>query len=217
MKKIKILIADDHQVVRRGIFTLLEDENDIEIVGEASDGLEAIDKTKSLRPDIVLLDISMPKLTGIEVAEIISQNHQPVRSLIFSMHNNEEYIMKSVESGAYGYILKDTTKDEMLTALRTVADGKKYFANPVSNILVDNLMSRPKRTKLGKGKDEYNISNKEKVVLKHIVNGLNSREIAEKLGLSVRTVDNHRAHIMKKTGVKNSIELVKLAMRESLV
>ena len=213
MKKIKILIADDHQVVRRGIFTLLEDENDIEIVGEASDGLEAIDKTKSLRPDIVLLDISMPKLTGIEVAEIISQNHQPVRSLIFSMHNNEEYIMKSVESGAYGYILKDTTKDEMLTALRTVADGKKYFANPVSNILVDNLMSRPKRTKLGK----YNISNKEKVVLKHIVNGLNSREIAEKLGLSVRTVDNHRAHIMKKTGVKNSIELVKLAMRESLV
>ena len=215
MNKIKILIADDHQVVRRGITTLLEDEEDLEIVGEAADGLEAIEKIKLLHPDVVLLDIAMPGMSGIETAAIIDKNHKSVRSLIFSMHNNEDYILKSVESGAYGYILKDTTKDEMLTALRKVASGEKYFTNQVSNIIVESLVNKPKRNS-SKTKDTYKLSKKEKIVLKFIVNGLSSREIAEELSLSVRTVDNHRAHMMKKTGVKNAVELVKLTLKENL-
>lgn len=216
MNKIRIVIADDHQVVRKGVSTLLEDEEDIEIVGEASDGLEALEKIKLLKPDIVLLDIAMPKMNGIEAAEIIEKNHKPVKSLIFSMHNNEDYIIKSVESGAFGYILKDTTKEEMLSALRTVASGQKYFNSQISAILVDSLINKPKKGS-ARSKEAIQISKKERIVLKHIVNGLNSREIAEKLGLSVRTVDNHRAHIMKKTGTKNAVELVKMAIKESLV
>jgi DNA-binding NarL/FixJ family response regulator len=213
--KIKILVADDHQVVRKGITTLLEDESDIEVVGEASDGLDAIEKIKIYNPNIVLLDIAMPKMTGIETAEIIDKNHKNVRSLIFSMHHNEDYIIKSVESGAWGYILKDTSKDEILTAIRKIHSGEKYFTHIVSNIIVETLINKPKKG--GISKNGYKISKKEREILKHIVNGLNSREIAEKLSLSVRTVDNHRAHMMKKTGVKNAVELVKLALKEELV
>jgi DNA-binding NarL/FixJ family response regulator len=215
MNKIKVLITDDHQVVRRGIATLLEDEEDIQIIGEASDGLDALEKVKLLRPDIVLLDISMPKMNGIEAAYQIEKHFKPVKSLIFSMHNNEDYIIKSVESGAYGYIMKDTTKDEMLEALRKIASGEKYFTNSVSNVIVNSLVN--KSSKSAKPKLAFKITRKEAIILKQIVNGLNSREIAEKLNLSVRTVGNHRAHIMKKTGVKNSVELVKLALKESLV
>jgi DNA-binding NarL/FixJ family response regulator len=215
MNKIKVLITDDHQVVRRGIATLLEDEEDIQIIGEASDGLDALEKVKLLRPDIVLLDISMPKMNGIEAAYQIEKHFKPVKSLIFSMHNNEDYIIKSVESGAYGYIMKDTTKDEMLEALRKIASGEKYFTNVVSNVIVNSLVN--KSSKSVKPKLAFKITRKEAIILKQIVNGLNSREIAEKLNLSVRTVGNHRAHIMKKTGVKNSVELVKLALKESLV
>lgn len=216
MGKIKLLIADDHHVVRKGIYTILEDEDDIEIVAEASNGEEVLEKLLTVMPDIVLLDIAMPKLNGIETAQQIEKKYKNVKPLIFSMHNNEEYIIKSVESGAYGYILKDSTKDEMLKALRSVAAGQKYFNHQVSNILVESLVNKPKKA-ASKTKDIYKISKKEKIVLKYIVNGLNSREIAEKLQLSVRTVDNHRAHMMKKTGAKNSIELVKLALKENLV
>jgi len=216
MNKIRLLIVDDHQVVRKGVSTLLEAEEDIEIVGEASDGFEAIEMIKLLNPSIVLLDISMPKMSGIETAELIQKHHKSVKCLIFSMHNNEDYIIKSVESGAFGYILKDTSKAEMLSALRSVASGHKYFNPQISSVLTDALLNKPKKLNT-QIKEEYKISKKEKVVLKHLVNGLNSREIAEKLALSVRTVDNHRAHIMRKTGVKNAIELVKLALKERLV
>ncbi|MFN0049558.1 MAG: response regulator [Cytophagales bacterium] len=212
---IKLLIVDDHQVVRKGVSTLLENEPDIEIVGEAADGFEAIEKIKLLNPNVVLLDISMPKMNGIETAELIQKNHKTVRSLIFSMHNNEDYIVKSVKSGAFGYILKDTTKVEMLNALRSVANGEKYFNPEISNILLESLLQNSNKEDFTKS-EGYKISKKEKLVLKNIVNGLNSREIAEKLTLSTRTVDNHRAHIMKKLGVKNAIELVKLSLKENL-
>ncbi|MDX2196860.1 MAG: response regulator transcription factor [Cytophagales bacterium] len=215
MEKIKILIADDHQVVRKGIATLLEDEPDIEIVGEAADGFDTIEKIKIYNPNIVLLDIAMPKLNGLETAEIIEKNHRLVKSLIFSMHNDEEYIIKAVESGAWGYILKDTTKDEMLNAIRTLQSGQKYFSKQVSNVILEMLQNKPR--KAGGKQHSTRLTKKEKHILKLIVSGLNSREIAQKLELSIRTVDNHRAHIMKKTGVKNAVELVKLALKENLV
>lgn len=213
MDKIKLLIVDDHQVVRKGIVTLLEDEDDIDIVGEASNGLEALEKIKLYHPNVVLLDISMPKMTGLETAEI-SNNHKNVRSIMFSMHNNEDYIVKSVEAGAHGYVLKDTTKDELLEAIRTVFNGEKYFNSHISSIIVNGLANRSKKSAIKKY--DIKITKSEKVILQHIVNGLNSREIAEKMSLSIRTVDNHRAHIMKKTNVKNAVELVKLSLKENL-
>lgn len=214
MNKIKLLIVDDHQVVRKGIVTLLEDEEDIQIVGEASNGIEALEKIKILNPDVVLLDISMPKMSGLETAALIDQNHKNVRSVMFSMHNNEDYIVKSVEAGAHGYILKDTTHDELLEAIRTVYNGEKYFNSQISSMIVNGLANRSKKS--SSKHSDIKITKSEKVILLHIVNGLNSREIAEKMNLSIRTVDNHRAHIMKKTNVKNAVELVKLAIKENL-
>lgn len=214
--KIKLMIVDDHAVVRKGIINLLEDEENIEIVGEAADGVEAMEGIKDLKPTIVLLDLSMPRMTGFEVAKIISQKHPNVRSLIFSMHNNQEYMVQAVENGAMGYLLKDTSKEEILKALDTVAAGNKYFPPTVSAMIIDGLLNQKKTGGASAKKETSAITNvlskQEKVILNYIVEGLNSQEISEKLQLSVRTVSNHRANILRKTQVKNTAELVRLAV-----
>lgn len=195
MEKIKILIADDHQVVRKGIITLLEDEPSIEVVGEAANGLEVLEKLKTLDAHIVLLDISMPELNGIDTANIIEKKFKKVRTIIFSMHHNEDYIIKSIENGAHGYLLKDTSREELLTSIQQVASGEKNFNQQISNTLLEALANKPKKE--AQKKAAIKISKKEKEILSNLVNGMNSREIAEKLGLSIRTVDNHRAHIIE--------------------
>ncbi|MBA4849057.1 response regulator transcription factor [Emticicia sp. BO119] len=214
--KIKLMIVDDHAVVRKGIINLLEDEENIEIVGEAPDGIEALEGIKELKPTIILLDLSMPKMTGFEVAKIISQKYSAVRSIIFSMHNNQEYMVQAVENGAMGYLLKDTSKEEILKALDTVSNGNKYFPPTVSAMIIDGLLNQKKNSSSATKKEASAIVNalskQEKVILNYIVEGLNSQEISEKLKLSVRTVSNHRANILRKTQVKNTAELVRLAV-----
>ncbi|MDJ1466506.1 response regulator transcription factor [Cytophagaceae bacterium DM2B3-1] len=216
MKKIRVVLADDHTIVRNGIRSILEEFEEIEIAGEASNGAEAVEKVKSLSPDILMVDIAMPLLNGIQVTQEISQLGLPTRCLVLSMHNNEDYIMKSIEAGAGGYLLKDTTREEMLHALLTVNQGEKYFSQSVSNIIVNAYLHKVKQPDNVKDK-RTKPSKKEKVVLKYIVDGLNSREIAEKLNLSVRTVDNHRASMMRRLGVKNAVELVRVAMEQKLI
>lgn len=215
MSKLKILIVDDHQVVRNGVRSLIEDEDDIEILGDFSNGLDTIDFLRTTLSDIVLLDISMPKMSGIETAEIITKKFPSVKSIIFSMHNNKEYIIKSVECGARGYLLKDISKEELLSAIRRVHDGEKYFSSQVSNTLIEAIVNKPVIERQTENLDL--LSKQQKVILKYIVDGKNSREIAEELGLSVRTVDNHRYAIMKKADVKNTAELVKFAFKSSLI
>lgn len=214
--KIKLMIVDDHAVVRKGIINLLEDEENIEIIGEASDGIEALEGIKELKPNIVLLDLSMPKMTGFEVAKIISQRYWSVRSIVFSMHNNQEYMVQAVENGAMGYLLKDTSKEEILKALDTVANGNRYFPPAVSALIIEELLTQKKNHSSATKKEASAIINtlskQEKVILNYIVEGLNSQEISEKLKLSVRTVSNHRANILRKTQVKNTAELVRLAV-----
>lgn len=216
INKIKLMVVDDHAVVRRGIINLLEDEDNIEIVGEAADGTEALEGIKELKPDILLLDLSMPKMTGFEVARIISQKYSSVKPLIFSMHNNQEYMVTAVENGAMGYLLKDTGKDEILKALDTVAGGQKYFPPTISAMIIDGLLNQRKNNSSAIKKEASAIvdtlSKQEKVILSYIVEGLNSQEISEKLNLSVRTVSNHRANILRKTQVRNTAELVRLAV-----
>jgi DNA-binding NarL/FixJ family response regulator len=215
MNKIKVLLADDHTIVRNGIMSLLESAPDIEIVGEAQDGAEALVKVKELSPDVLMIDIAMPIMNGIETALEVSKLYKQTKSLMLSMHNNEDYILKSVEAGAYGYLLKDTTRDEMLRALRTVARGEKYFSPSVSNIIIASYMEKVKdkeKARLKKPK----LSKKEKAIIKFVIDGASSREIAEKLSLSIRTVDNHRANMMKRLGVKNAVELVKKVLDEKL-
>jgi len=215
MNKIKVLLADDHTIVRNGIMLLLETSPEVEIVGEAQNGVEALLKVKELCPDILMIDIAMPVMNGIETALEVSRLYKQTRSLMLSMHDNEDYILKSVEAGAYGYLLKDTTRDEMLQALRTVAKGEKYFSPSVSNIIVASYLQKIKDSEKVKPK-KAKLSKKEKAIVKFIIEGDSSREIAEKLHLSIRTVDNHRANMMKRLGVKNAIELVKKVLDEKL-
>ncbi|OZI08648.1 DNA-binding response regulator [Siphonobacter sp. BAB-5385] len=217
MAKIRVLVADDHTVVRKGLRMLLADEDSVEIVGEAADGQEALEKIPETKPDVVILDISMPRLSGIEAAKAIAQQYSTVKALIFSMHNNQDYILKSVESGAAGYLLKDTDKEEILLALQKVSQGDKYFPPTISSVFVDALLGRSRGRTATRGNDDSplsKLSRKERQILTMIAEGLNSREIAEKLNLSIRTVTNHRANMLRKTKVKNTVELVRIAVEE---
>jgi DNA-binding NarL/FixJ family response regulator len=216
MHKIKVILADDHTIVRNGIRSLLEGFADVEIVGEAQDGADAISKVKEFSPDVLMIDIAMPVLNGLEATAQISKLYKNTRCLVLSMHNNEDYILKSVEAGAFGYLLKDTTRDEMLRAIRTVAGGEKYYSPSVSNIIITSYLQKVKAPD-AVAAPKKKLSKQENAILKFIVEGSNSREIAEKLNLSVRTVDNHRASMMKRLHVKNAVELVRKALEEKLV
>ena len=213
MNPITILLADDHDVVRKGMKMLLEDEIDVKVIGEASDGLEAIEKVKLLMPNVVILDLTMPRMTGIEAAKIISEQYPEVKILIFSMHNNREYIVSSVENGANGYLLKDTGKEELMRAIKVVSEGRKYFPPEISEVIIDELLAKTAMNQDNSNKPIFQkITPKEKQILGMIVQGFNSREIADKLFLSIRTVDNHRANMMKKTKAKNTADLVMMAI-----
>ncbi|WP_234737193.1 response regulator transcription factor [Tellurirhabdus bombi] len=211
------MLVDDHSIVRNGIRSLLEQVDDFEIIDEATDGEEALEKLKTHQPDIIMMDISLPGMSGIQTTQVISRLYKNVRTLMLSMHNNEDYIMRSVEAGAYGYILKDSSSDEMIKALQTIQSGEKYFSSPVANIILNGYMSQLKKTDKNSRLRRSKLSKKEKEILQFLVDGMSSREIAEKLQLSVRTVDNHRANMMRRLQVKNAAELVKMAVEEKLI
>ena len=218
------MLVDDHSIVRDGIRLLLEQADGLEIIDEANDGEETLDKLKvshataSTQPDVVLMDISLPGMSGIQTAQIISRLYKNVRVLMLSMHNNEDYILRSVEAGAQGYILKDSSSDEMVKAIRTVANGEKYYSSPVASIILSGYMQQLKKAaKNGRTERQQKLSAKEKEILKFLVDGMSSREIAERLELSVRTVDNHRANMMRRLQVRNAAELVRMAVENKLI
>jgi DNA-binding NarL/FixJ family response regulator len=217
------MLVDDHSIVRDGIRLLLEQAEGLEIIDEASDGEEALEKLKNhhvanTQPDLVLMDISLPGMSGIQTTQVISRLHKSVRVLMLSMHNNEDYILRSVEAGAYGYILKDSSSDEMIKAIRMIAGGDKYYSSPVASIILNGYMQQLKKgTRQGRDVQPSRLSNKEKEILQFLVDGMSSREIAERLQLSVRTVDNHRANMMRRLQVRNAAELVRIAVEEKLI
>ncbi|WP_338877173.1 response regulator transcription factor [Spirosoma sp. SC4-14] len=212
------MLVDDHSIVRDGIRLLLEQAEGLEIIDEANDGEEALEKLKSHQPDVVLMDISLPGMSGIQTTQVITRLYKSVRVLMLSMHNNEDYILRSVEAGAYGYILKDSSSDEMIKAIRMIAAGEKYYSSPVASIILSGYMQQLKKgSKQGREVQPSRLSNKEKEILQFLVDGMSSREIAERLQLSVRTVDNHRANMMRRLQVRNAAELVRIAVEEKLI
>ncbi len=212
MEKITVILADDHPVVRSGIKSLIKENDDIEIVSEASNGQEALDQVALHHPHILISDISMPILNGIEVASIISEKHAETKVLILSMHMDAEYILKAFEAGVMGYLLKDSDQAELYEAIEAIADGRKYLTKNVSKVLAQSMV-KGKRSHDA----EKDLTTREKSILGLLVDGLRNKEIAANLSISVRTVDTHRTNIMRKLKVNNTAELVKKALSDKLV
>jgi DNA-binding NarL/FixJ family response regulator len=216
MEKIRIVLADDHELVRSGLMKLLETYKDLAVIGEAGDGVEAVEKTKMLNPDVLIIDLSMPKLSGVEATKIIRKECPNVAVLVLTMHQNEEYVYQIFKSGAGGYILKDAGKDELAAAIRAVARGEKYFSSRVSQIMVNGFLRKTSaRDETTPGDVEslnISLTKREKEVLSLIAEGLNNLEISEKLFISPRTVDTHRTNIMQKLNIHDAANLVKFAI-----
>jgi len=211
---IKVLIADDHKVFRDGIISILEGENDIEVVGEVGDGRAVIALLETVEPDVILMDITMGDAGGIETSTIIKEKFPTIKILALSMHDESTYIVKMLEAGAKGYLLKNAGGKEMIRAIRVVNEGNTYYSGEVSAAIIDHLTkgTKPKQKKKG-----IPLSKRELEVLGLIAEEFTNPEIAEKLFISIRTVDTHRRNLIEKLGVKNTAGLVKYAIRNGII
>jgi DNA-binding NarL/FixJ family response regulator len=207
-KPIRVLVADDHMIVRTGIRHVLESESGFEVVGEAANGTEALSLAAELRPDVVVLDISMPDISGLELAARLRNIAGGARVLILSMHNNAEYVLESVRAGAHGYLLKDTVATELRTAIRAVCQGESYFSPPVASRL--SAAVRGEHDTQPAGLDQ--LTGREREVLLGIAQGRTNKEIATELGISHRTVETHRESLMRKLQIRTVAELTRFAL-----
>jgi len=215
MRKVRVLLADDHQLMRSGIRLMLEREPDMSVVGEASDGREAVALAKSLRPDIVIMDIGMPSLNGIEAAGQMTQENPELAIMIVSMHADETYVLRALKAGARGYLLKDSAEADLIKAVHVVARGKSFFSPAVSKVLLDDYVRKLKRSGTD---DAYDLlTPREREVLQLIAEGKSNKEIANLLNLSVYTVESHRSNLMEKLNLRGLPELVLYAVRKGII
>jgi two-component system response regulator NreC len=216
MDKIRILLADDHPLIRSGISTLLQSYKDFEIVGEAQDGEEAVEKTKVLKPDVLIIDLSMPKLSGIEATGIITKKHPDVKVLVLTMHENEEYVYQILKSGAGGYVLKSAGKEELSAAIRAVAKGEKFFSPRVSEIMAQSYVRRKEGGETSSKGEMIPLTRREKEILRLVVKGFTNQQIADQLCISPRTVDTHRTNLMQKLNIHDVANLVRYAIEHGM-
>ena len=215
MDKVRVLIADDHTIVREGVRALLALYPDIEVLGEAADGKEAIDRTVELNPEVVLMDIAMPGLGGLEATLEIRKLCPQVKILVLTQHENKEYVQRFLKAGASGYVLKKAAGTELVSAIRMVRQGGIYLQGPIASSVVGESMGMGQ---VEDGEGGYDsLSDREKQVLKLLAEGQSNKEIADLLCLSIKTVMAHRANIMEKLGIHNRVELVKYAIRRGLI
>ncbi len=212
MDKIKILMVDDHAILRDGIRALLDFHDDIEIVGEASEGKEAIEKARELMPDVVLMDIVMPGMDGLEATRRMVKKRLTAKVLVLTLHDNKEYILSSIKAGAVGYVPKTAMSSELVSAIRAVYKGDSFLHPSAAAALIEDYQRRTE------GEEPYDrLTAREREILKLIVDGHTSREIADRLSISPNTVLSHRIRMMKKLGIHNRTELIKYAMRKGLL
>lgn len=217
MKTTKILIVDDHEVVRDGLKNILTSLDNISIAGEAGNGEDAVKMYSSLKPDLVIMDISMPGMNGIEATRVIKEKDPDARILILTMHDNQEYLNQIIRSGAKGFILKNTDKEELLDAVRTVASGDNFFSKDISKLIIDNYIRTAKETEKSDAYKEVPLTKREIEILKLIASGYSNQEIANILYISYNTVDTHRKNIMHKLSIKNTAGLVRYAIEKGLI
>ncbi|MGB2713420.1 MAG: response regulator transcription factor [Vicinamibacterales bacterium] len=210
-----MLLADDHGIVRRGLKSLLETEPGLAVVAEAADGLEALRLCEEHTPDMLILDVGMPKLNGIEVAARAQKLENTPRVIILSMHSDESYILRALAAGARAYLLKDATDEDLLPAVRAVAAGKPYFSPSVTAVLVEDYLRRLQAKGLT---DSYHLlTDREKEVLQLLAEGRSNKEVATLLDLGVSTVETHRANLMQKLNLHNTAEIVLYAVRKGII
>lgn len=216
-KQTRVLIVDDHTIVRQGLRKLLEGESWVEVVGEAADGRDAAARAGDLNPDVVLLDLSMPGLNGLEAIVQIVKRAPKTRVLVLSMHKSDAYVLQALRNGASGYLVKDSAAEEIVTALRALERGESYLSPAISRVVIDDYL----RLNTGGAKARRTLYEtltvREREIFQLLAEGLKNHEIAEKLHVSVKTVETHRAHIMEKLGLNNIAELVKYAIETGVV
>lgn len=206
----RVLIADDHGIVRSGLRLLLEQQEGIEVIGEATDGAEARDMAIRERPDLALLDITMPKMTGLQATREIKEQAPEVAVLILSMHDDERYLFEALKAGASGYVLKRQADEELVEAVRAVERGEPFLTPEAQRLLIKDVLER------GEEPDEK-LTPREQEVVKLVAEAHTNREIAEILHLSEKTVENHRGHAMQKLGMRDRVELVRYAIRRGWI
>ncbi|HEY8324104.1 MAG TPA: response regulator transcription factor [Ktedonobacterales bacterium] len=214
-KLIRVLLADDHTILRAGLRMMLDAQPDIEVVGEASDGRQALAEAQRLQPDVVLMDITMPEMNGIEATRQVKRALDSTRVLILTMHENEEYLFQVLRAGASGYILKEAASTELISAIRIVCAGRFYMSPSAQSMMVGDYLQR---VRSGEERDSYSaLTEREREILKLVAEGHTNNQIAERLFISPKTVDTHRTHIMDKLNLHSRAELVKYAMRRGLL
>ena len=210
MKQIKVLIADDHTIVREGIRSLLEARDDISVVGEASTGTEAIEKTETLKPDVAIIDISMPILNGLEATLRIKKSVPQCKVLVLTMHENKESVRQVLRAGASGYIVKKSAASQLFDAIHAVFKGEAFFSPSISRMLLDEYREEA-------GPIDKTLSLREREVLQLVAEGYGNREISDLLHISVKTVEGHKDNIRKKLGVQDKTGLVKYAIQQGII
>lgn len=217
MDKINLLIVDDHKIVRDGIKAMLEDNDELVIAGEAENGRKAVEQCRELKVDIILMDIDLPEMDGIEATETITREFDGIKVLALTMMQEEQHIRKMLRAGALGYIFKNSGKEELENAIGTVAGGGHYFSGDVTEAVLADLLEPKKGSRRKKWTDITDLTDREKEVLQLICEEYTNQEIADKLHISVRTVDAHRRNLMQKTGARNAVGLVRFAIENGLI
>jgi len=212
-KLMRLLVADDHTLVRRGLVSLLEESGECEVVAEAADGLEAVAKTLATRPDVAIIDLSMPRLSGLEAVRRIHETAPRTRILVLTAHEEDEYVLPLVRAGAAGYLVKDSAVAELLAAVRALCNGQGYFGPQAARILAERYR-HPERDP---GDPYGELTRREREVFHLVIEGKTTKEIAKALGISVKTADNHRYRLMDKLDLHNTAELVRYAARHGLL
>lgn len=212
---IRILLADDHTVMRNGLRLLLERQSNLEVVGEAADGHEAVEMAASAKPDVVVMDIAMPHLNGVEAARQIASHNPETAIAILSMHSDESYVIRSLKAGARAYLLKDSAEADLIAAIHAIMEGKSFFSPAVRQILKEDYMHQ--LAEMG-AEDTYELlTNREREVLQLVAEGKSNKEVANLLNLSLYTVETHRTHILQKLNLHSVPELILYAVRKGII
>ncbi|MEI6852062.1 MAG: response regulator transcription factor [Bacteroidota bacterium] len=217
MEKIKIILVDDHQIVRDGIKALLNDAEDIDVISEAASYNELREKLKLQDPDIIVMDISLPEISGLEITKMLSETYPNLKVLILSMYTGEDFIFNAIKAGAKGYLPKNTTRKEIIDAIHAVYNNNEYYSESISKVILKSYVQKAKTADSLPERAEDKLSSREIEILKYFAGGMSNQEIADKLFISIRTVESHKNHIMQKLELKSTVDLIKYAIKNKIV